>query len=112
MDVMAVYEAAGEAVARARRGDGPSIIEGLCYRFRGHFEGDGEPYRTPQEVEDLKKKDPIPKLRQRLIQQGLITDAEAAAVDQEVAAEVKAAEAFARNSPFPEPQEALEHVFA
>ena len=112
MDVMAVYEAAGEAIARARRGDGPSIIEGLCYRYRGHFEGDGEPYRTPQEVDEWRKKDPIPKFRQRLIQQGLVTEAEAAAIDQQVAAEVKAAEDFARNSPFPEPREALEHVFA
>ena len=112
MDVMAVYEAAGEAIARARRGDGPSIIEGLCYRYRGHFEGDGEPYRKPEEVEDWKKKDPIPKFRQRLMQQGLITEEEAAAIDREIAAEVKAAEEFARNSPFPEPQEALEHVFA
>ena len=112
MDVMAVYEAAGEAIARARRGDGPSIIEGLCYRYRGHFEGDAEPYRTPQEVEEWRKKDPIPKFRQRLIQQGLFTEAEVAAIDQQVAAEVKAAEDFARNSPFPEPREALEHVFA
>ena len=111
MDVMAMYEAAGEAVARARQGGGPSIIEGLCYRYRGHFEGDGEPYRTPQEVEEWRKKDPIPKFRQRLIQQGMITDAEAAAIDQKVAAEVKAAEDFARSSPFPEPHEALEHVF-
>jgi len=54
-----------------------------------HFEGDGEPYRTPQEVEDWKKKDPIPKFRQRLVQQGLVTDAEAAAIDQQVTAEVK-----------------------
>ncbi len=111
MDVMAMYEAAGEAIARARQGGGPSIIEGLCYRFRGHFEGDAEPYRTPQEVEEWRKKDPIPKFRQRLIQQGMLTDAEAAAIDQQVAAEVKAAEAFARSSPFPEPREALEHVF-
>ena len=112
MDVMAVYEAAGEAVAHARQGRGPSILEGLCYRYRGHFEGDAEPYRTPQEVEEWRKKDPIPKFRQRLIQQGLFTEAEVAAIDQQVAAEVKAAEDFARSSPFPEPREALEHVFA
>ncbi len=112
MDVMAVYEAAGEAIARARRGEGPSIIEALCYRYRGHFEGDAEPYRTPEEVEEWKKKDPIPKFRKQLIEQGVLSEAEAAKIEEEVATEVKEAEEFARNSPFPEPQEALEHVFA
>ncbi len=112
MDVMAVYEAAGEAIARARRGEGPSIIEALCYRYRGHFEGDAEPYRTPEEVEEWKKKDPIPCFRQQLIDQGVLSEAEAEKIDEEIAAEVKEAEEFARNSPFPEPEEALEHVFA
>jgi len=112
MDVMAVHEAAGEAIARARRGEGPSIIEALCYRYRGHFEGDAEPYRTPEEVEEWKKKDPIPKFRKQLIEQGVLSEAQVAKIEEEVAAEVKEAEEFARNSPFPEPQEALEHVFA
>ncbi len=112
MDVMAVYEAAGEAIARARRGEGPSIIEALCYRYRGHFEGDGEPYRTPDEVAEWKKKDPIPRFRKNLVEQGIISEAEADRIDREVADEVKAAEEFARTSPFPEPEEALAHVFA
>jgi pyruvate dehydrogenase E1 component alpha subunit len=112
MDLMAVYEAGGEAVARARRGEGPSIIEALCYRYRGHFEGDAEPYRTPEEVAEWKKKDPIPKFRQQLTDQGVLTKAQAKQIDAELAAEVKAAEDFARTSPFPAPEEALEHVFA
>lgn len=112
MDVMAVFEAAGEAVARARRGEGPSIIEALCYRYRGHFEGDAEPYRTPEEVAEWKKKDPIPRFRQQLIDQGVVTEADVDQIDEEIAADVKAAEEFARKSPFPEPEEALEHLFA
>jgi len=112
MDVMAVYEAAGEAIARARRGEGPSLIEALCYRYRGHFEGDAEPYRTPEEVAEWKKKDPIPRFRKQLVEQGILSEAEADKIDEEVAAEVKAAEEFARSSPFPEPHEALEHLFA
>ncbi|HKZ85155.1 MAG TPA: thiamine pyrophosphate-dependent dehydrogenase E1 component subunit alpha [Anaerolineae bacterium] len=112
MDVMAVYEASGEAVARARRGEGPSIIEALCYRYRGHFEGDAEPYRTPEEVAEWRKKDPIPKFHQQLLAQGVLAEAQANEIDAEIAAEVKAAEDFARTSPFPAPEEALEHVFA
>ena len=112
MDVMAVYEASGEAAARARRGEGPSIIEALCYRYRGHFEGDAEPYRTPEEVAEWRKKDPIPKFRRQLMDQGVLTEAQANQIDAEIAAEVKAAEDFARTSPFPAPEEALAHVFA
>ncbi|MFQ5857694.1 MAG: thiamine pyrophosphate-dependent dehydrogenase E1 component subunit alpha [Anaerolineae bacterium] len=112
MDVMAVYEAAGEAIARARRGEGPSIIEALCYRYRGHFEGDAEPYRTPEEVEEWKQKDPIPRFREQLVDQGVLSEADADRIEEEITAEVKSAEEFARSSPFPEPQEALEHLFA
>lgn len=111
MDVMAVYEAAGEAIARARRGDGPSLIEGLCYRYRGHFEGDPQPYKPAGEEEEWRKKDPIPRLASKLIAEGVFTQAEADRIQAEITAEVNAAMEFARSSPYPEPTEALKHVF-
>ncbi len=111
MDVMAVYEAAGEAIARARRGEGPSLIECLCYRYRGHFEGDPQLYKPEGEEEEWRKKDPIPNFRAKLIKEGILTEEEADRIQQEVAALVAEAEKFARESPWPEPEEALKHVF-
>jgi TPP-dependent pyruvate/acetoin dehydrogenase alpha subunit len=111
-DVVAVYEAAGEAIARARRGEGPSIIEAVCYRFRGHFEGDAEGYLKPGEKESWKEKDPIHILGNQLQQQGWLSEAEAAAIQDEMTALIHEAEMFARESPYPAPEEALEDVFA
>ncbi|MFQ6058902.1 MAG: thiamine pyrophosphate-dependent dehydrogenase E1 component subunit alpha [Anaerolineae bacterium] len=111
MDVMAVYEAAGEAVARARRGEGPSLIECTCRRFRGHFEGDPELYLPEGEKARWKELDPIPRFKEKLIEQGVLTEEEAARIQEEMTAAVKEAEEFARQSPWPEPEEALEHVF-
>ncbi|MER3513095.1 MAG: pyruvate dehydrogenase (acetyl-transferring) E1 component subunit alpha, partial [Chloroflexota bacterium] len=111
MDVMAVYEAAGEAIARARRGEGPSLIECLCYRYRGHFEGDPQAYKPAGEEEEWRKKDPIPRFAEKLIKDGVLTQADAERIQQEETAAVNAAE-FARQSPYPEPTEALQHVFA
>ena len=111
-DVVAVYEAAGEAIARARRGEGPSIIEAICYRFRGHFEGDAEGYLKEGEKASWKEKDPIGILGNQLKAQGWLTDAEAAAVAEEMTGLVAAAETFARESPYPAPEAALTRVFA
>jgi len=110
-DVVAVYEAAGAAVQRARRGEGPSLIEVKTYRFLGHFEGDPQHYRPKGEVEELRKKDPIDRLKSRMIQEGMLTEEEAKRLWDEAAAEVKEAIDFARQSPYPEPEEALKHVF-
>ncbi|MFN8487701.1 MAG: thiamine pyrophosphate-dependent dehydrogenase E1 component subunit alpha [Caldilineaceae bacterium] len=111
-DVTAVYEAAGEAIARARRGEGPSLIEAICYRYRGHFEGDAEGYLQAGEKASWKEKDPIQILGAQLKAQGWLSDAEAQTVQDEMTALVGAAERFARESPYPAPQEALENVFA
>jgi TPP-dependent pyruvate/acetoin dehydrogenase alpha subunit len=111
-DVTAVYEAAGEAIARARRGEGPSLIEAICYRFRGHFEGDGEGYLQQGEKASWKEKDPINILGAQLKAQGWLNDAEAQAIQDEMTKQVAEAEAFARQSPYPAPEEALQHVFA
>lgn len=110
-DVIAVYEAAGEAVERARRGDGPTLLEVETWRYLGHFQGDPEAYRPEDEVEKLKEKDPIQRLGQQLIDQGLATQAELDKIHDEAKAEVDEAIEFARQSPYPEPEAALEHVF-
>jgi len=110
-DVLAVYEVAGAAVQRARRGEGPSLIEVKTSRLLGHFEGDPQHYRPKGEVEELRKKDPIDRLKSRMIQEGMLTEQEATRLWDEAAAEVKEAIDFARQSPYPGPEEALKHVF-
>lgn len=110
-DTMELFKAAGEAVARARAGEGPTLIEVETYRFYGHFQGDAEGYRPEGEVEALKQKDPIPRFRDQLIDEGHMTEDEANAIEAEARAEVDEAYAFARESDYPEPEEALEKVF-
>ncbi|MCB0159785.1 MAG: pyruvate dehydrogenase (acetyl-transferring) E1 component subunit alpha [Caldilineaceae bacterium] len=112
-DVLAVYAAAGEAVARARAGDGPTLLECRTYRTRAHAEGMRDVgYRSPDEVEAWKAKDPITRLRTRLTADGTATAAELDAIDAEVQALVEEAETFARNSPWPDGATATDHVYA
>ena len=110
-DVVAVYEAAREAINRARSGGGPSLIEAVCYRFRGHFEGDPEHYLPEGVKEQWKQRDPIKILGDQLKAQGWMTDAEAKAIQERMTALIAEAESFARESPYPAPEEALKHVF-
>ena len=112
MDVMAVYEAAGEAVARARRGEGPTLIEAKTYRFRGHFEGDSGTYRPKEEIEEWLKRDPLKSFKEKLLEMKLLTEKKADEIDQEMLAETDQAVKFAQESPFPEPEETLENVYA
>jgi pyruvate dehydrogenase E1 component alpha subunit len=111
-DVLAVYEAVGEAVARARKGEGPTLVECKTCRHRGHFEGDTMTYRTEEEVKECKKRDPIPRFRKKLVEMEALTEKEADKVEQEVANEIDAAVKFAEESPLPAPEEALEDVYA
>ena len=111
-DVMAVYEAVGEAVARARKAEGPTLVECKTCRHHGHYEGDTMTYRTKEEVAECKKRDPIPRFRKKLIEMGALTEKEADKIDQEVAKEIDEAVKFAEESPFPAPEEALEDVYA
>lgn len=110
MDVTAVYEAMAEAVARARRGEGPSLIEGKTYRFFGHSRGDPQfgPYRTEEEVKKWRKRDPL-LLVEKLLN---MTDAEKKAHDEAVRKEMDEANQFAVNSPKATPESALEDVYA
>ena len=111
-DVLAVYEAVGEAVARARKGEGPALVEGKTYRYRGHFEGDQQTYKTKNEVEEWMKKDPIPRFKKKLIEMGVLTEKEADKIHQEAVKEIDEAVKFAEESPFPGPEEVLTDVYA
>ena len=110
-DLLLVRKAAETAVLRARKGEGPSLIENKTYRIRGHFEGDPQKYRRPAEValwED--NNDPIARFSHFLTQKKLLTENIKEDVWREVAAQLSEAVAFADQSPFPEPEEALEDL--
>lgn len=111
-DPVAVYEAAGEAVARARRGAGPSLIEVKTDRLLGHFQGDAQAYRTAEQIAELERRDAIRTYEARLAESGVLSEEQAAEVQASCRAEVEEAIAFARSSPEPAPESALEHVFA
>ena len=110
-DVLAVYHEAGEAVARARKGEGPTLLECLTHRWTGHFVGDAQSYRPPQELEEAKSCDAVARFRQTLLAEGLLTPEGAQSLEREVLQEVEAAVKFALDSPFPSPQELLLDVY-
>ncbi|SMD12162.1 thiamine pyrophosphate-dependent dehydrogenase E1 component subunit alpha [Sporomusa malonica] len=111
-DVIAVYEAAAEAIARARKGDGPSLIECKTWRWRGHFEGDPGAYKDPVEQETWIKKDPIPRFEQKLVELKYATAAELEEIKAKVDAQIAAAIKFSQDSPYPNPEDALTDVYA
>ncbi len=111
-DPLAIYDAAGEAVKRARRGDGPSLIEVKTDRLLGHFEGDPQVYRSKEEFETMKERDAIKRFEGQLADQKVLTKADAAQIWDAARAEVEAALTYARESPYPKPEDALLHVFA
>ena len=102
-----VYAAAETAVARARAGLGPTLIECKTYRIRGHFEGDDAFYRTKEEVAEARQRDPIEYWKGRLLAENAISEEDFAAMDGKADAEVADAAEFAEASPFPAPEEAL-----
>jgi len=111
-DVVAVYEVCKEAVDRARAGMGPTLIECKTYRWRTHFEGEPDTYRPPEEVEAWIKREPIAPYRRLLIEQGVLTEAEADGIEANVVKELDEAVEFARQSPLPEPETALQGLWA
>lgn len=111
-DAVAVFEAAGAAVARARRGEGPTLIEVKTDRYFGHFQGDPETYRPKDEAKALRQHDPIPALGALLRARDLLDDDADTTLRASISGRVRAAYDFGRNSPYPEPEDALLHVFA
>lgn len=110
-DVLAVYEAASTAVNKARRGGGPTLIECKTYRQKGHSRFDSAAYRPKNEVEEWLQKDPIPRFKSKLIEMDALTEGEDEKLRHEAASAVEEAVKFAMESPFPEPEEALENVY-
>ncbi|MGP0069759.1 MAG: pyruvate dehydrogenase complex E1 component subunit beta [Isosphaeraceae bacterium] len=112
-DVLAVYEAAHEAVARARRGEGATLIECKTYRTRPHAEGMGDyTYRTREDVELWKTRCPIQRLRRMLVEESLAGEAELELIEARVESEIGAAMHFAESSAWPSPATASNHVYA
>lgn len=112
MDVTAVFDAVSGAAARARKGGGPSFIEAVCYRYEGHFSGDSLKYRSKGERAEWEEKDPIVKLRDRLVNAKLMTAREADDLAQRAEAKIDDALEFAKASPLPDAASAFEDVYA
>ena len=111
-DFLAVYETAHAACQAARAGDGPSLLECKTYRLRGHSKSDRNLYRTKDEIESWRARDPIPRLRDTLVAACRMTEARAAAIEAEAGAEIEAAVEFAHTSPDPDPHDLERDVYA
>jgi len=111
-DVLDVYEATEAAVALARSGGGPTLLECATYRYKGHSKSDRQRYRTRDEVEAWRRRDPIAQLRARLIAGGVVTDGAAAAMEAETRSAIDDALRFAEESPEPDPASLLDGVYA
>ncbi|MFO7965269.1 MAG: thiamine pyrophosphate-dependent dehydrogenase E1 component subunit alpha [Desulfobacterales bacterium] len=113
-DLPAVYEAAFEAVGRAREGKGPTLLECMTYRIKGHYVGDPERYRAPEEVEEWRgaEKDPILRFEKRLLQSKSVSREQIDEVKAAVKREIEEAVVFATESPVPEASELYTDVYA
>ena len=111
-DPVAVYEVMGAAMDRARRGDGPSLIEIKTDRLWGHFEGDADAYRSDGFKAEMNERDPLVVFGNRLAAEGILSQDEQAAIGEAQMAIVEEAIEFAMSSPYPKPEAALDHVFA
>lgn len=112
MDVLDVYAKVQEAVDRARRGDGPTLVECKTYRYGGHHCGEsGLTYRTKEEVAAWRDRDPIPRFTAQLVSEGVLSAEQVAELERSVAALLDEAVEFGKASPLPAPEEALDDVF-
>ena len=113
-DVMAVYEASGKAIQRARAGEGPTLVECKTYRWRGHHEGDpnqGRRYRTLDEVKEWMEKCPIKRFEERLVEEKILTRPKIKKIREEIQKEIDDSVEYANQSPFPEPKDLYEDVY-
>jgi len=110
-DVFAVYDAAAGAIARARRGDGPTLLECKAFRYYGHFEGDNLSYYAEDERASLRGHDPLDRFAKRVLRRKLLTRAELAGIDARAKEMVDEAVAFAERSPYPAPDEVTTDVY-
>lgn len=111
MDVEMVHEAVKRAADRARAGEGPTFLEFKTYRFRGHSMSDPQKYRTKDEVEEWKSRDPLEMCKDRILTNGIATEAELEEIDNKVKAKVEEAVKFAEESPYPKPETAFDDIY-
>jgi TPP-dependent pyruvate/acetoin dehydrogenase alpha subunit len=111
-DVLEVRKAVGEAVERARKGEGPGIVENKTYRYRGHYEGDPQRYRSRAEVEQFKnEQDPIQRFGNLLKKERILSGEQEEAIRGEATQRIEEAVSYAKSAPLPRPEEALEDLF-
>lgn len=110
-DPIEMYKVSERAVERARKGEGPTIIEIETYRYLGHFQGDPQTYRAEEEVPDLLKKDPINKLKEHILSEGIADETALEEREKRVKALVDEAYEYGREGEYPAPEDALEDVF-
>ena len=110
-DVVAVYEAAGEAIANARKGNGPTLLECMTWRHHGHFVGDPAPYKNQDDQKYWLANDPIPRFAKRLLEEGICSQQEVDELNAQAQAAVDAAIKFAQESPEPEPEELFADLY-
>lgn len=111
-DVFAVYDAARRAVDRARSGGGPTLLESLTYRMKGHAEHDAQAYVPKEELEQWRRRDPLERCVRTLVAAGTATEAELAAIDASISEEVDREVEAAEKSPLPSPEDALKNVYS
>ncbi|MEO7210142.1 MAG: thiamine pyrophosphate-dependent enzyme, partial [Chitinophagaceae bacterium] len=111
MSAEAVHDAISRAVKRARDGDGPTLLEMKTYRYKGHSISDPQKYRTKEEVEEYKTKDPIDMIRNTILENKFATEEELAAIDKNINEKVEASVKFAEESPWPDISELTKDVY-
>jgi TPP-dependent pyruvate/acetoin dehydrogenase alpha subunit len=111
-DVIAVFQAATEAVARARRGDGPTLLVTESYRIEGHYAGEPEVYRSRAEVDEFRKKEPIHHFRSHVLDNDLLEQHELDEIDELIKNEIMEAVRFAKESPEPDPATSMDFIYA
>lgn len=111
MDVEAVHEAVSRAAERARNGEGPTFLEFKTYRYRGHSMSDPQKYRTKEEVEEYKRRDPIETIKEKILANGIATEEDIAAIDAKVKQQVEESVKFAEESPWPDASEIYTDIY-
>jgi len=112
MSVEAVHIAVSKAAERARKGEGPSLLEFRTYRYKGHSMSDPAKYRTKEELEEYKHRDPIESVKNTILSKKFLTQKELDAIEEKVMAQVEESVKFAEESPLPDPSEAFKDVYA
>lgn len=111
MSVISVHNAVQEAANRARKGDGPTLLELRTYRYKGHSMSDPAKYRTRDEVDEYRKKDPIEQVKSQILKSKIAPEKELQVIEEKIKSSVEAAVKFAEESPLPDPSEAMHDVY-